>query len=110
MATHCHHHGYTLSPQGDHIATIILATLSTPCSHKVDTLLPPSNHTVHTVGPQPDLIALTIFAGHKDPRPVTPSGPAARSDRTDNFCWSQRPTPRYSRITFGRDMYDAVCL
>lgn len=59
-------------PQSPHIATIILATLSTPCSHKVDTLLLPSNHTVHTVGPQPDLIAQTVFADHKAPYPVTP--------------------------------------
>lgn len=25
---HCHHHGYTLSPQGDHIVATILATHS----------------------------------------------------------------------------------
>lgn len=74
---HCHHHGYTLSPQGDHIVATILATRSTHCSHKVATLLPACRHTVDTVSRQPDLIAQMCCA-------------------ISNFCWSQSPMPRYS--------------
>ena len=70
---HCHHHGDTLPPQGDHIVATILATLSTHCSHKVATLLPTCRHTVYTVGRQPDLIAQIFFAGHKGSCHVTPS-------------------------------------
>lgn len=87
---HCHHHGYTLSPQGDHIVATILATHSTHCSHKAATLLPACRHTVHTVSRQPDLIAQIIFAGHKAPCPVTPS-PGHKISNNSQGIWNARP-------------------
>lgn len=86
---HCHHHGYTLSPQGDHIVATILATHSTHCSHKAATLLPACRHTVHTVSRQPDLIAQIIFAGHKAPCPVTPS-PGHKISNNSQGIWNLR--------------------
>lgn len=86
---HCHHHGDTLPPQGDHIVATILATLSTHCSHKVATLLPTCRHTVYTVGRQPDLIAQIFFAGHKGSCHVTPS-PGHKISNNSRGIWNLR--------------------